>query len=102
LFADDEPSLQELMKLELPRLGHRATVCPDGATAVAALEKNTYDCIIVDLDMPGLDGIGVIAKCKENSPETEAVVLTGKGTLDTAIAALRHGAFDYLTKPCRL
>jgi two-component system NtrC family response regulator len=102
LFADDEPSLQELMKLELPRLGHRATVCPDGATAVAALEKNTYDCIIVDLDMPGLDGIGVIAKCKESSPETEAVVLTGKGTLDTAIAALRHGAFDYLTKPCRL
>jgi two-component system NtrC family response regulator len=102
LFADDEPSLQELMKLELPRLGHRATVCPDGATAVAALEKNTFDCIIVDLDMPGLDGIGVIARCKESSPETEAVVLTGKGTLDTAIAALRHGAFDYLTKPCRL
>jgi DNA-binding NtrC family response regulator len=102
LFADDEPSLQELMNLELPRLGHRATVCPDGATAVAAFEKNTYDCIIVDLDMPGLDGIGVIAKCKEQSPETECVVLTGKGTLDTAIAALRHGAFDYLTKPCRL
>jgi two-component system NtrC family response regulator len=90
------------MKLELPRLGHRATVCPDGLTAVAALERNTYDCIIVDLDMPGIDGIGVIAKCKETSPETEAVVLTGKSTLETAIAALRHGAFDYLTKPCRL
>jgi two-component system NtrC family response regulator len=90
------------MKLELPRLGHRVTVCPDGVTAVAALEKNTYDCIIVDLDMPGLDGIGVIAKCKEQSPETEAVVLTGKSSLETAIAALRHGAFDYLTKPCRL
>ncbi len=102
MFADDEPSLQELMKLELPRLGHRVTVCPDGTTAVAALEKNTYDCIIVDLDMPGLDGIGVIAKCKESSPETEAVVLTGKSSLETAIAALRHGAFDYLTKPCRL
>src|SRR5690606_7765643 len=49
-----------------------------------------------------LDGIGVIAKCKETSPGTEAVVLTGKSSLDTAIAALRHGAFDYLTKPCRL
>ena len=102
LFADDEQSLQELMSLELPRLGHTVTVCPDGMTAVAALEKNTYDCIIVDLDMPGLDGIGVIAKCKENSPETEAVILTGKSTLESAIAALRHGAFDYLTKPCRL
>jgi two-component system NtrC family response regulator len=83
-------------------LGHRVTVCPDGLTAVAALERNTYDCIIVDLDMPGKDGIGVMAHCKEHSPETEAVVLTGKSSMDTAIAALRHGAFDYLTKPCKL
>ena len=75
MFADDEPSLQELMKLELPRLGHRVTVCPDGLTAIAALDKNSYDCILVDLDMPGKDGIGVIAHCKEVSPETEAVVL---------------------------
>ena len=102
MFADDEPSLQELMKLELPRLGHTVTVCPDGLTAIAALEKNTYDCILVDLDMPGKDGIGVIAHCKEVSPDTEAVVLTGKSSMDTAIAALRHGAFDYLTKPCKL
>ena len=102
MFADDEPSLQELMKLELPRLGHRVTVCPDGLTAMAALDKNTYDCILVDLDMPGRDGIGVIAHCKEVSPETEAVVLTGKSSMETAIAALRHGAFDYLTKPCTL
>jgi len=102
LFADDEPSLQELMKLELPRLGHTVTVCPDGLTAIAALEKNTYDCILVDLDMPGKDGISVIAHCKEMSPETEAVVLTGKSSMETAIAALRHGAFDYLTKPCKL
>ena len=102
LFADDERSLQELMKLELPRLGHRVTVCPDGLTAVAALEKNTYDCILVDLDMPGKNGIEVIAHCKDLSPETEAVVLTGKSSMDTAIAALRHGAFDYLTKPCKL
>ncbi|MDZ4659740.1 MAG: sigma-54 dependent transcriptional regulator [Bythopirellula sp.] len=102
MFADDEPSLQELMKLELPRLGHRVTVCPDGLTAMAALDKTTYDCILVDLDMPGRDGIGVIAHCKEVSPETEAVVLTGKSSMETAIAALRHGAFDYLTKPCKL
>ncbi len=65
LFADDEPSLQELMRLELPRMGHEVTVCPDGLTAAAALERNTYDCILVDLDMPGLNGIEVIAKAKE-------------------------------------
>jgi DNA-binding NtrC family response regulator len=102
LFADDERSLQELMKLEIPRMGHRVTVCPDGITAAAALEMESFDCLLVDLDMPGLNGIEVIAKAKEMSPDIEAVVLTGKSSLDTAIAALRHGAFDYLTKPCKL
>ncbi|MBN1395300.1 MAG: sigma-54-dependent Fis family transcriptional regulator [Pirellulales bacterium] len=102
LFADDEKSLQELMRLELPRMGHEATICPDGNTAVAALERNTYDCILVDLDMPGRNGIEVIARAKQLSPDTEAVVLTGKSSLETAVAALRHGAFDYLTKPCKL
>ncbi|HEY5316329.1 MAG TPA: sigma 54-interacting transcriptional regulator, partial [Pirellulales bacterium] len=90
------------MSVELPRLGHEVTVCPDGATAIAALERNTYDCILVDLNMPLASGIDVIAKAKELSPDTEAVVLTGKSTMDSAISALRHGAFDYLTKPCKL
>ncbi len=102
MFADDEKSLQELMRLELQRMGHEATICPDGATAVAALDRNTYDCILVDLDMPGCNGIEVIARAKQLSPDTEAVVLTGKSSLETAVAALRHGAFDYLTKPCKL
>jgi DNA-binding NtrC family response regulator len=102
LFADDEKSLQELMRLELPRMGHEVTVCPDGATALAALERNTYDCILVDLDMPGPNGIEVIARAKQLSPDTEAVVLTGKSSLETAVAALRYGTFDYLTKPCKL
>lgn len=102
LFADDERSLQELMKLEIPRMGHRVTVCEDGLTAAAALEKDCFDCLIVDLDMPGLNGIDVIAKAKDLCPDAEAVVLTGKSSLETAIAALRHGAFDYLTKPCKL
>ncbi len=90
------------MSLELPRMGHEVTVCPDGLTAVAALERNSYDCILVDLDMPGYSGIEVIGKAKELSPQTDAVVLTGKSSLESAIAALRHGAFDYLTKPCKL
>jgi len=83
-------------------MGHQVTVCPDGTTAVAALQRNTYDCILVDLDMPGYNGIEVIAKAKELSPDTEAIVLTGKSSLPTAIAALRQGSFDYLTKPCKL
>jgi DNA-binding NtrC family response regulator len=102
LFADDEAQLQDLIADELPRMGCVVTVCPDGATAVAAIEKNTYDCIIVDLDMPGLNGIQVIERAKQISPHTEAIVLTGKSSKDSAIAALRLGAFDYLQKPCTL
>lgn len=102
LFADDEAALQECMSLELPRMGHEVTVCPDGFTALAALQRNTYDCLIVDLDMPGMSGIEVVTKAKEMMPTAEAIILTGKSSLETAIAALRQGAFEYLTKPCRL
>lgn len=102
LFADDEIHLQELIAAELPRMGHTVTVCADGNEAVAALEQHPFDCLLVDLDMPGLNGIDVIAKAKAIAPTIEAIVLTGKGSTDSAISALRLGAFDYLVKPCRL
>ncbi len=103
LFADDEEALQDTMSMELPRMGHQVTVCPDGQTAVRELETQPpFDCLIVDLDMPGMNGLEVIRRCKELSPETEALVLTGKEALSTAVAAMRYGACDYLTKPCRL
>lgn len=102
LFADDEKSLQNLLNRELQRMGHEVTVCPDGLTAVAALQMNTYDCLLVDLDMPGMNGMEVISKAKQLSPDTDAIIMTGKSSLDSAIAALRHGVFDYITKPCKL
>ncbi|MEI7781623.1 MAG: sigma-54 dependent transcriptional regulator, partial [Planctomycetota bacterium] len=102
LFADDENSIQELMRIELPRLGHEATVCPDGRTALAALDRTAYDCVIVDLDMPGVGGLDVIRRVRETSPDTETVIITGKSSLESAVAAVRQGVFDYLTKPCKL
>jgi two-component system NtrC family response regulator len=102
LFADDETSIQELMRIELPRLGHEATVCPDGRTALAALDRTAYDCVIVDLDMPGVGGLEVIARVRETCADTEAVIITGKSSLDSAVTAVRQGVFDYLTKPCKL
>lgn len=87
------------MRIELPRIGHEVTVCPDGSTAVAALEMNGYDCVIVDLDMPGKSGIQVITRAKELDPNVDAIVLTGKSTMESAIAAVKLGAFDYMTKP---
>ena len=102
LYADDETSIQELMRIELPRLGHDATVCPDGRTALAALDRTSYDCVIVDLDMPGVGGLDVIARVRETAPDTETVIITGKSSLESAVSAVRQGVFDYLTKPCKL
>ncbi len=101
LFADDEAHLRDLMQMELPRMGHEVTVCPDGAAALKALERGPYDAALLDMKMPGLTGIEVLGKVKQISPETQVIILTGHATVDTAVQALRLGAFDYLTKPCK-
>ncbi len=102
LFVDDERPLQELMREELPRLGHEVTVCPEGKAAMKALEKGCFDAAILDLRMPGMSGLEVLEHLKKVSPDTEAVMMTGHASMDTAIEAMRLGAFDYITKPCKL
>src|SRR5437660_11969278 len=102
LFVDDERSLQEFMRSELPRLGHDVTVCADGKAAVKALEKAAFDAAILDLRMPGLSGMEVLDQIKQVSPDTEVVIMTGHASMETAIEAVRLGAFDYVTKPCKL
>ena len=101
LFADDEAHLRDLMQMELPRIGHEVTVCPDGVAAVKALEKGSFDVALLDIKMPGLTGIEVLAKVRQASPDTQVIIMTGHATVDTAVQALRLGAFDYLTKPCK-
>src|SRR5256714_12967432 len=90
------------MRSELPRLGHEVTVCPDGKSALKALEKTIFDAAILDLRMPGMTGIEVLEQLKQIAPDTEAVVMTGHASMETAIEAVRLGAFDYITKPCKL
>ncbi len=102
LFVDDERPLQELMRSELPRLGHEVVVCADGKAAMKVLEKEAFDAAILDLRMPGMSGIEVLQHLKKVSPETEAVIMTGHASTETAIEALRLGAFNYITKPTKL
>lgn len=101
LFADDEAYLRDLMQEELPRMGHEVVTCPDGAAALRAAEKATFDIALLDITMPGMTGIEVLEKLRQISPETQVVILTGQASVDTAVQALRLGAFDYLTKPCK-
>lgn len=102
LFVDDEEAIASMMRLELPRMGHDATICTSGADAVAALENHTFDAAIIDLRMPGLSGWEVVEQLRLLSPETEFVISTGNGSMDDAIQAIRQGAYDFLPKPCRL
>jgi DNA-binding NtrC family response regulator len=94
--------LREMMSLELPRLGHEVTVCPDGKSALKVLEKTIFDAAILDLRMPGMSGLEVLEHLKRISPDTEAVVMTGHASIETASMAMRLGAADYMTKPCKL
>ncbi|WP_298863360.1 sigma-54 dependent transcriptional regulator [uncultured Gimesia sp.] len=102
LFVDDEAAIREVMRIELPRMGHDVTICEDGQSALIALDKITFDAAIVDLRMPGLSGWDVVDHINKVSPETEVIISTGHGSVDEAIQAIRRGAYDFLPKPCKL
>ena len=101
LFADDEPKLQELMRQQLDRAGHSVVVCPNGELAVEALEHEPFDCLIVDLDMPGMHGSEVIKRARAMQPEIQVIVLTGKPDLQSAMIAIENQAFAFIDKPIR-
>lgn len=102
LFVDDEQSIAELMRSELPRMGHTATVRQSASAAIEAINANTFDAAIVDLRMPGGSGWDVIDHLRTNSPDTEFVISTGHGSMDEAIRGIRMGAYDFLPKPVSL
>ncbi len=102
LFVDDEPLIRQIMAVELPARGHDVTVCEDGVSALKALSERSFDCAILDLQMPGLSGWDVAARMKELAPDTLAIIHTAHGSMDAAIQALRLQVFDFLPKPCSL
>ena len=102
LFVDDEAPIRDVMRNEMPRMGHEAVICEDGEGALAAIEKNTFDVAIIDLKMPGISGWDVVSHLQSVAPETEIIISTGHGNMEDAIQALRRGAYDFLTKPTKL
>jgi DNA-binding NtrC family response regulator len=99
LFVDDEAAIREVMEMELPRRGHRVTVCADSAAALAALEEDSFDCVISDINMPGMDGFELSRKIRVAHPDLLVMLMTGRSTEEHMLAALREGLFDYLKKP---
>ena len=102
LFVDDEAPIREVMRIELPRMGHEVTVCEDGEAAVEVLAEQHFDAAIVDLKMPGISGWDVTDHIKRLAPDTFVIIHTGHGDMAQAIKAVRHRANDFLNKPCKL
>jgi len=102
LLAEDERNLSRILETQLRKRGFDVAVAADGRAAVDALKAEEFDVALVDLVMPEVDGIGVLRKAMELDAPPEVVIVTGNGTVDTAIAAMKLGAYDYLTKPCKV
>src|SRR5512147_249561 len=102
LVVDDEEPFRRLLKKELTRKGYAVEVAPDGSEALRLLRDRSFDVILLDVIMPGVDGISLMKKLKEDSGAPAIIVLTGKATVETAVEAMKNGAYDYLTKPYKL
>ncbi|PWB48225.1 MAG: Fis family transcriptional regulator [Nitrosomonadales bacterium] len=102
LIADDEKvalkNLEHVMKKE----GYEVAATQSGANALAYLEKQSFDVVLTDLRMEKVDGMQILRKCRESCPDTEVVLITGFATLESAVEAMKHGAFYYIAKPFRL
>ncbi|MBI4595268.1 MAG: sigma-54-dependent Fis family transcriptional regulator [Candidatus Tectomicrobia bacterium] len=102
LIVDDEETFRTVLAKELTVSGFKVTACSNGEEACQAAVKEEFDVVLLDLKMPGMDGIEVLRHIKDVSPLTEVIILTGHGTIDNAINSMKLGAYDYLSKPCKL
>lgn len=99
LIAEDEANLRAVLQKELERLGYRVQVAPDGEAALRKLEESNVDVLLCDINMPRIDGMEVLRRVHERPNPPEVIMLTGQATVETAIEAMKLGAYDYLTKP---
>jgi len=99
LIAEDEANLRLVLQKELQRLGYRVQVAPDGEAALRRLEESNVDVLLCDINMPRMDGMELLRRVHERPNPPEVIMLTGQGTIETAVEAMKIGAYDYLTKP---
>jgi two-component system response regulator AtoC len=99
LIVDDEPNLRKILSAQLSRDGYDVMTANDGEEGLAALKDHHIDLVITDLKMPKVDGMTLLKRALEEDPELPVVLITAHGTIDTAVEALKSGAFDFVTKP---
>ncbi|MEI6668395.1 MAG: sigma-54 dependent transcriptional regulator [Acidobacteriota bacterium] len=99
LVVDDERSMRELLTIILRREGHDVVVAESGSMAIAVLEKEPVDVLISDIRMPGMSGVELLGAAKRLDPDLVGIMITAYASTETAVEALRLGAYDYITKP---
>ena len=99
LLVDDEKDFVEMLGLRLEEVGERVTPAHSGQECLKALEEEEIDVVILDILMPGMDGIATLKEIKKRFPLVEVIMLTGHGTTESAVEGMKLGAFDYLLKP---
>jgi len=102
LFVDDEKAILSIVEEYLSLNGYRVTVVDDGSRAFDLIKERAFDIVFTDLNMPGFSGLELLTATKEHRPETEVIIVTGYGTIESAIEALKLGSYDYLQKPIKL
>lgn len=100
LLVDDEERYLATMTKLLAQRDLTAFAAPGGAAALEILDREPVDVVILDVKMPGMDGLAVLKRIRARHPLVEVIMLTGHGSISTAVEGMRNGAYDYLTKPC--
>ncbi len=99
LVVDDQKNMRATTALLLRQAGHAVEEAEDGASAVQRVQHETFDVVLTDLRMPSVDGMEVLRAVQQASPETQVIVMTAYGTIESAVDAIRRGAYDFLAKP---
>jgi two-component system response regulator PilR (NtrC family) len=99
LIVEDEKSMREVLRILLEGEGHEVATASDGLEGIACIEKDIFDLVITDMKMPKADGFEVLKRIKEISPDTIVVMITAFGNIESAIKAMKLGAYDYINKP---
>ncbi len=102
LLVDDDPAFRQVMAGELKRFGYEVATAESGEEAVRRIGEIEPHVVLLDWQMPGMNGLETLKIIRENHPGSEVIMLTGHGSIDTAIESIRVGAFDYVVKPCPL
>lgn len=99
LIVDDEAKMRRVLEIMLEKMGHRVLGAADGESALEQFGRHAVDLVIADLRMQGMDGIALLGKLRSLDSEVPVIVITAHGTIDTAVAAMKHGASDYILRP---